>query len=60
MSPGACLLVVASPGEVITTMVNGKEETRNIAQETDYVVSLAAAKRRVDLGETSSRMSHLE
>eukprot|EP00435_Cladocopium_sp_Y103_P063178 s15_g24.t1 len=28
----------AKPGEVITTMVNGKEETRNIAQESDFVV----------------------
>lgn len=28
----------AKPGEVITTMVNGKEETRNTAQEGDFVV----------------------
>lgn len=39
--PGTCVTSHASlPGEVIKTMVNGKEETRNTAQENDFVVQL--------------------
>lgn len=32
--------VAFGAGEVITTLVNGKEETRNTAQEGDFVVPL--------------------
>lgn len=44
----SCLISHASlPGEVIKTMVNGKEETRNTAQENDFVVQLGFWKRRL-------------
>ena len=44
----SCFISHASlPGEVIKTMVNGKEETRNTAQENDFVVQLGFWKRRL-------------